>query len=179
LKSNRLVELNLNIVQILGQHSITVRELKRLFSLLRAEQPGDFRPRHAAALVETLHKMAQRSAAGPARFFVLASAGDMSDASTTSTSSSSAATMLGGGGGGGDQPALSRAHLRLDAGAVLRFPDPRGWSFATWLRLNSLPNDRSLADPVAAGSRLLSFLDTSGGQGRVQGIEVGRFSNQV
>lgn len=70
LRNDTLVELCLRVVETLGRHSVTVRELKRLFSLLRAEQPGDFRPRHSDALVRALHNMAERNAAGPARFFV-------------------------------------------------------------------------------------------------------------
>jgi hypothetical protein len=69
LRDEALVDLNLRMVEVLGGHSITVRELKRFFSLLRAEQPGDFRPRCSDQLVRALHNMAERVSDGPARFF--------------------------------------------------------------------------------------------------------------
>jgi hypothetical protein len=74
LRDETLIDLNLRMVEVLGGHSITVRELKRFFSLLRAEQPGDFRPRCSDQLVRALHNMAERVSDGPARFFSFTSA---------------------------------------------------------------------------------------------------------
>jgi hypothetical protein len=44
------------LVEILGTHSVSVRELKRLFGLFKSE-PGDFRPASANILLPALQNM--------------------------------------------------------------------------------------------------------------------------
>ena len=57
-----------SLIEVLGTHSITVKELKRQFLLLKSE-PGDFRPRGQIRLMKALQFMALSRTIGPLTFF--------------------------------------------------------------------------------------------------------------
>src|SRR5262249_15472959 len=56
-----------SLIEILGTFSITVKELKRLFSLLKPE--GDFRPANSPHILKALQFMAFSRVEGPDAFF--------------------------------------------------------------------------------------------------------------
>jgi hypothetical protein len=63
-----LVEAALRVVECLSSHCVSVRELKKLFSLLRSGEGGE-RPPWWLPLCRTLQRMAQRRREGPSLLF--------------------------------------------------------------------------------------------------------------
>jgi hypothetical protein len=121
-QTNLLIQV-LSLVEILGAYSIEVRELKRLFLLLKSE-PGDFRPLAHTLLLKTLHFMALSRELGPQVFFDF------------------------------DGKCSGLSLPPLD-----KFPPPHGFTFCTWVRVESFfdPAGRPKFEP-----RLLSFLNDEG-----------------
>ncbi|KAF2072405.1 hypothetical protein CYY_006280 [Polysphondylium violaceum] len=113
----------LNLIQQLGYHSVTVRELKKLFGLLKSEL-GDFRPPTTVLLLSTLQNISVSRNPGPQVYFDF----DGKDS----------AIIL---------PTFDK------------WPFPKGFSFCTWVRIESF------FDPTGApeyNPRLLSFLSDTG-----------------
>ena len=58
----------ISLVELLGAHSTNVRELKKLFKLLKTET-GDFRPAASPLLLKAMQNMALSRGPGPEVFF--------------------------------------------------------------------------------------------------------------
>jgi len=111
------------LIQHLGYHSVTVRELKKLFGLLKSEQ-GDFRPPTTSLLLSTLQNISVSRNPGPQVYFDF----DGKDS----------CIIL---------PTFDK------------WPFPKGFSFCTWVRIESF------IDPTGTpeySPRLLSFLSDTG-----------------
>eukprot|EP01133_Synstelium_polycarpum_P008387 gene8387-9862_t len=113
----------LQLVQYLGCHSVSVRELKKLFGLLKSDA-GDHRPPTTSVLLGTLQNIAVSRNPGPSVYFDF----------------------------DGKESCLSLP-------AFERWPFAKGFSFCTWLRIESF------TDPTGAPDykpRLFSFLSEAG-----------------
>eukprot|EP01132_Coremiostelium_polycephalum_P009076 gene9076-11116_t len=111
------------LIQELGYHSVTVRELKRLFGLLKSE-PGDFRPRTTSVLLETLQNISVSRNPGPQVYFDF----DGKDSSII-------------------LPTFDK------------WPFSKGFSFCTWVRIESFIDPTGTPDYKP---RLFSFLSDTG-----------------
>jgi len=66
-KTRKLKKLTINLIASIGRHSITVRQLKRLFAEMKSHEDGGSRPEYVSDFLESLINMTRGE--GPGNFF--------------------------------------------------------------------------------------------------------------